>query len=175
MAEIQLPKKCSTVKDSQLGYEKYKDFLESINDVDFSQFNLVIDSANGAAFKIIGDMVPEGNSEKITHIANQPNGNNINEKSGATDTQNLIDVMERGQLGASFDGDADRLIMIDENKKIANGDVIIALLASYFSKIKELDNESVVSTVMSNYGFKIAMKDNQFNLIETPVGDKYVS
>jgi phosphoglucosamine mutase len=175
MAEIQLPKKCSTVKDSQLGYEKYKDFLESINDVDFSQFNLVIDSANGAAFKIIGDMVPEGNSEKITHIANQPNGNNINEKSGATDTQNLIDVMERGQLGASFDGDADRLIMIDENKKIANGDVIIALLASYFSKIKELDNESVVSTVMSNYGFKIAMKNNQFNLIETPVGDKYVA
>jgi phosphoglucosamine mutase len=83
--------------------------------------------------------------------------------------------MERGQLGASFDGDADRLIMIDENKKIANGDVIIALLASYFSKIKELDNESVVSTVMSNYGFKIAMKNNQFNLIETPVGDKYVA
>ena len=175
MAEIQLPKKCSTVKDSQLGYEKYKDFLESINDVDFSQFNLVIDSANGAAFKIIGDMVPEDNTEKITHIANQPNGNNINEKSGATDTQSLIDVMERGQLGASFDGDADRLIMIDENKKIANGDVIIALLASYFSKIKELDNESVVSTVMSNYGFKIAMKNNQFNLIETPVGDKYVA
>ena len=83
--------------------------------------------------------------------------------------------MKDGQLGISFDGDADRLIMIDENKEVANGDVIIALLATYLSKIKKLDNESVVSTVMSNYGFKIAMKNNNFNLIETPVGDKYVA
>jgi phosphoglucosamine mutase len=65
--------------------------------------------------------------------------------------------------------------MIDENKEIANGDVLIALLATYFSRIKELDNDNVVSTVMSNYGFKLAMKSQNFNLIETPVGDKYVA
>ena len=175
MGEIKLPLKSALVKDSHLGYEKYKDFLKSINDIDFSQFELVIDSANGAAFKIIGDIIPESNTKSITHIANQPNGTNINHNSGATDTASLIDFMERGQLGVSFDGDADRLIMIDENKEIANGDVIIALLASYFSQTKELKNESVVSTVMSNYGFKLAMKNNQFNLIETPVGDKYVA
>jgi phosphoglucosamine mutase len=174
MDTIELPKEHSLVKDSHLGYENYKNFLDSINDVDFSQFNLVIDSANGAAFKIIKDIIP-GKDNSTSFIANEPNGVNINQDSGATDTSNLINIMKDGQLGVSFDGDADRLIMIDENRQVANGDVIIALLATYLSEIKKLDNESVVSTVMSNYGFKLAMKNNNFNLIETPVGDKYVA
>ena len=174
MDSIEVPKRTSIIKESHLGYENYKIFLDSINDIDFSQFNLVVDSANGAAYKIIEDIIPKKKST-ATFIANKPNGSNINENSGATHTENLVNIMKDGQLGISFDGDADRLIMIDENKKVANGDVIIALLATYLSKIKKLDNESVVSTVMSNYGFKIAMKNNNFNLIETPVGDKYVA
>ena len=174
METIEFPKKPSVVEDSDTGYENYKKFLDSINDVDFSKFNLVIDSANGAAYKIIRDIIPV-NDCIATFIANEPNGTNINENSGATDTKNLIEIMKEGQLGISFDGDADRLIMIDENKEVANGDVIIALLATYLSEIKKLDKESVVSTVMSNYGFKLAMKSNNFNLIETPVGDKYVA
>ena len=174
MDEIQLPENSSSIKNSHLGYESYKKFLNSINDIDFSNFDLVIDSANGSAFEIIKDIVPDSVG-KITHIANKPNGQNINEESGATNTKNLINIMKNGQLGVSFDGDADRLIMIDENKEIANGDVLIALLATYFSRTKELDNDNVVSTVMSNYGFKLAMKSQNFNLIETPVGDKYVA
>ena len=174
METIEFPQKSSVVEDSDAGYENYKNFLDSINDIDFSNFNLVIDSANGAAYKIIRDIIPV-NDCIATFIANEPNGTNINENSGATDTKNLIEIMKEGQLGISFDGDADRLIMIDENKEVANGDVIIALLATYLSEIKKLDKESVVSTVMSNYGFKLAMKSNNFNLIETPVGDKYVA
>tara|TARA_B000000477_G_scaffold15938_1_gene13496 strand:- start:1735 stop:3093 length:1359 start_codon:yes stop_codon:yes gene_type:complete len=174
MKTIDFPKKSSVIKDSDTGYENYKKFLDSINHVNFSQFNLVIDSANGAAYKIIREIIPV-NESTATFIANEPNGKNINENSGATDTKNLIEIMKEGQLGISFDGDADRLIMIDENKEVANGDVIIALLANYLSEIKKLDKESVVSTVMSNYGFKLAMKNNNFNLIETPVGDKYVA
>ena len=174
MKTIDFPKKSSAIKDSDTGYENYKKFLDSINHVNFSQFNLVIDSANGAAYKIIREIIPV-NESTATFIANVPNGKNINENSGATDTKNLIEIMKEGQLGISFDGDADRLIMIDENKEVANGDVIIALLANYLSEIKKLDKKSVVSTVMSNYGFKLAMKNNNFNLIETPVGDKYVA
>tara|TARA_B100000497_G_C7679125_1_gene410718 strand:+ start:897 stop:2201 length:1305 start_codon:yes stop_codon:yes gene_type:complete len=174
MNAVELPVECSSIKDSHLGYENYREFLHSINNIDFSQFDLVIDSANGAAYKIIEDIVPKINSS-VAYIANTPNGENINENSGATDTRNLIGVMKNGQLGISFDGDADRLIMIDENKNVANGDIIIALLASYLSETNKLVNESVVSTVMSNYGFKLAMKVNKFNLIETPVGDKYVA
>ncbi|MDG2082312.1 MAG: hypothetical protein P8J65_00805, partial [Candidatus Actinomarina sp.] len=171
MDTIGLPSKSSQIEDSHLGYEQYKNFLDSINDVDFLQFNLVIDSANGSAYKVIKDLVLDQNPT-TTFIANEPNGENINEHSGATNTKNLINTMKDGQLGISFDGDADRLIMIDENKEVANGDVIIALLANYLSETKQLENQSVVSTVMSNYGFKVAMKNKNFNLIETPVGDK---
>jgi phosphoglucosamine mutase len=174
MDTIGLPSKSSQIEDSHLGYEQYKNFLDSINDVDFLQFNLVIDSANGSAYKVIKDLVLDQNAT-ATFIANEPNGENINEYSGATNTKNLINTMKNGQLGISFDGDADRLIMIDENKEVANGDVIIALLANYLSETKQLENQSVVSTVMSNYGFKVAMKNKNFNLIETPVGDKYVA
>jgi phosphoglucosamine mutase len=174
MDTIGLPSKSSQIEDSHLGYEQYKNFLDSINDVDFLQFNLVIDSANGSAYKVIKDLVLDQNAT-TTFIANEPNGENINEHSGATNTKNLINTMKDGQLGISFDGDADRLIMIDENKEVANGDVIIALLANYLSETKQLENQSVVSTVMSNYGFKVAMKNKNFNLIETPVGDKYVA
>jgi len=174
MDTIELPSKSSQIEDSHLGYEQYKNFLDSINDVDFLQFNLVIDSANGSAYKVIKDLVLDQNPT-TTFIANEPNGENINEHSGATNTKNLINTMKDGQLGISFDGDADRLIMIDENKEVANGDVIIALLANYLSETKQLENQSVVSTVMSNYGFKLAMKNKNFNLIETPVGDKYVA
>jgi len=174
MDTIELPSKSSQIEDSHLGYEQYKNFLDSINDVDFLQFNLVIDSANGSAYKVIKDLVLDQNPT-TTFIANEPNGENINEHSGATNTKNLINTMKDGQLGISFDGDADRLIMIDENKEVANGDVIIALLANYLSETKQLENQSVVSTVMSNYGFKVAMKNKNFNLIETPVGDKYVA
>jgi phosphoglucosamine mutase len=174
MDTIELPSKSSQIEDSHLGYEQYKNFLDSINDVDFLQFNLVIDSANGSAYKVIKDLVLDQNAT-ATFIANEPNGENINEYSGATNTKYLINTMKNGQLGISFDGDADRLIMIDENKEVANGDVIIALLANYLSETKQLENQSVVSTVMSNYGFKVAMKNKNFNLIETPVGDKYVA
>ncbi|MBT5655334.1 MAG: hypothetical protein HOI90_00725 [Actinobacteria bacterium] len=174
MDTIGLPSKSSQIEDSHLGYEQYKNFLDSINDVDFLQFNLVIDSANGSAYKVIKDLVLDQNAT-TTFIANEPNGENINEHSGATNTKNLINTMKDGQLGISFDGDADRLIMIDENKEVANGDVIIALLANYLSETNQLENQSVVSTVMSNYGFKVAMKNKNFNLIETPVGDKYVA
>jgi phosphoglucosamine mutase len=174
MDTIGLPSKSSQIEDSHLGYEHYKNFLDSINDVDFLKFNLVIDSANGSAYKVIKDLVLDQNAT-TTFIANEPNGENINEHSGATNTKNLINTMKDGQLGISFDGDADRLIMIDENKEVANGDVIIALLANYLSETKQLENQSVVSTVMSNYGFKVAMKNKNFNLIETPVGDKYVA
>jgi len=174
MDTIELPSKSSQIEDSHLGYEQYKNFLDSINDVDFLQFNLVIDSANGSAYKVIKDLVLDQNPT-TTFIANEPNGENINEHSGATNTKNLINTMKDGQLGISFYGDADRLIMIDENKEVANGDVIIALLANYLSETKQLENQSVVSTVMSNYGFKVAMKNKNFNLIETPVGDKYVA
>ena len=91
-------------------------------------------------------------------IANEPNGENINLASGATHTENLIKNLNKGEIGAAFDGDADRLIMVDENGITCNGDVLILLIAKYLSSTNQLNNDVVVSTVMSNFGFKTAMK-----------------
>ena len=108
-------------------------------------------------------------------IANEPNGENINLASGATHTENLIKNLKKGEIGAAFDGDADRLIMVDENGITCNGDVLILLIAKYLSSTNQLNNDVVVSTVMSNFGFKTAMEKNNFKNIETAVGDKYVA
>ena len=83
--------------------------------------------------------------------------------------------ISNGQIGISFDGDADRLIMVDENQQVVNGDLLLTILSKYLSEKGNLNGDFVVSTVMSNYGFKLAMNDFGFKLIETPVGDKYVA
>ena len=108
-------------------------------------------------------------------IANTPDGENINFESGATYTNNLCSTLKKGQIGAAFDGDADRLIMVDEEGNTCNGDVLILLIAKYLSATSQLNNNVVVSTVMSNYGFKNAMEKNSFKNVETSVGDKYVA
>ena len=135
---------------------------------------MLIDSANGSAYKIIDELLKD-NDSKFKMIANEPNGENINLASGATHTENLIKNLKKGEIGAAFDGDADRLIMVDENGITCNGDVLILLIAKYLSSTNQLNNDVVVSTVMSNFGFKTAMEKNNFKNIETAVGDKYVA
>ena len=171
---IDVPKAHTSFKDSEDGYKVYYEFLDELFDFDIANFNIVIDSAYGSAYKIIDHLLRENNS-KFNMIANTPDGENINFESGATHTNNLIATLKKGQIGAAFDGDADRLIMVDEEGNTCNGDVIILLIAKYLSAINQLNNNVVVSTVMSNYGFKNAMEKNSFKNVETSVGDKYVA
>jgi len=171
---IDVPKSHTSFKDSDDGYKVYYEFLDELLDFDIANFNIVIDSAYGSAYKIIDHLLRE-NKSKFNMIANTPDGENINFESGATYTNNLISTLKKGQIGAAFDGDADRLIMVDEEGSPCNGDVLILLIAKYLSAINQLNNNVVVSTVMSNYGFKNAMKKNSFKNIETSVGDKYVA
>jgi phosphoglucosamine mutase len=171
---IDVPKSHTSFKDSDDGYKVYYEFLDELLDFDIANFNIVIDSAYGSAYKIIDHLLRE-NKSKFNMIANTPDGENINFESGATYTNNLISTLKKGQIGAAFDGDADRLIMVDEEGNPCNGDVLILLIAKYLSAINQLNNNVVVSTVMSNYGFKNAMKKNSFKNIETSVGDKYVA
>lgn len=171
---IDVPKSHTSFKDSDDGYKVYYEFLDELLDFDIANFNIVIDSAYGSAYKIIDHLLRE-NKSKFNMIANTPDGENINFESGATYTNNLISTLKKGQIGAAFDGDADRLIMVDEEGSPCNGDVLILLIAKYLSAINQLNNNVVVSTVMSNYGFKNAMKKNSFKNVETSVGDKYVA
>ena len=171
---ISLPSAHTSYKDSEEGFKVYFEFLNQILDFDLTNFDLLIDSANGSAYKIIDELLKD-NDSKFKMIANEPNGENINLASGATHTENLIKNLKKGEIGAAFDGDADRLIMVDENGITCNGDVLILLIAKYLSSTNQLNNDVVVSTVMSNFGFKTAMEKNNFKNIETAVGDKYVA
>ena len=171
---ISLPTAHTSFKDSEEGFKIYFEFLNKILDFDLTNFDLLIDSANGSAYKIIEELLNDNNS-KFKIIANAPNGENINLNSGATHTENLIKNLKKDEIGVAFDGDADRLIMVDEKGITCNGDVLILLIAKYLSSTNQLNNDIVVSTVMSNFGFKIAMEKNNFKNIETAVGDKYVA
>ena len=171
---ISLPTAHTSYKDSEEGFKTYFEFLNQILDFDLTNFDLLIDSANGSAYKIIEQLLNDNNS-KFKMIANTPNGENINLNSGATHTENLIKNLKKEEIGVAFDGDADRLIMVDEKGITCNGDVLILLIAKYLSSTNQLNNDIVVSTVMSNFGFKIAMEKNNFKNIETAVGDKYVA
>ena len=171
---ISLPSAHTSYKDSEKGFKVYFEFLNQVLDFDLSNFDLLIDSANGSAYKIIEELLRD-NDSKFKMIANEPNGENINLASGATHTENLIKNLKKGEIGAAFDGDADRLIMVDEDGITCNGDILILLIAKYLSSTNQLNNDIVVSTVMSNFGFKNAMEKNNFKNIETAVGDKYVA
>ena len=171
---ISLPNTHTSFKESKDGFKVYFEFLNQLFDFDLTTFDLVVDSANGSAYKIIEELLVVNNF-KFNIIANKPDGENINLDSGATNTDNLINKLKKGQLGAAFDGDADRLIMVDDSGTTCNGDVLILLIAKYLSSTNQLKNDVVVSTVMSNFGFKNSIEKNNFKNIETAVGDKYVA
>ena len=174
LEKVSLPENNAKIKNSTKGYDIYLQYLKNVNDFKFDKFDLIIDAANGSAFKIIEDLLSAKNAQ-FNIISNTPDGKNINDNCGATFPENLQKNISNGQVGISFDGDADRLIMVDENQQVVNGDLLLTILSKYLSEKGNLNGDFVVSTVMSNYGFKLAMNDFGFKLIETPVGDKYVA
>ena len=136
---------------------------------------IVVDSANGAAYNISELIFTELGAEVIS-IAAEPNGFNINDKCGSTYpkyAQKAV-IEHQADLGIILDGDADRLIMVDENGKLVDGDELIAIIATYLSEQNSLKNMTVVATIMSNLGLEQYLNSLNINLIRTKVGDRYV-
>lgn len=136
---------------------------------------IVLDTANGAAYKIAPQIFEELGAEVIV-LGNKPNGTNINDKVGALHPQNVAEEVKRyrADVGISLDGDADRVIMVDDEGHLVNGDHILAICALDMAEQKCLPNNTVVATQMSNVGLDHLMKKNGINVIRTDVGDKYV-
>lgn len=132
----------------------------------------VADAANGAAF-LAAPALFERVGATVEFINVDPNGMNINEGCGATHPER-VGRDANGRVGLSFDGDADRLIAVDEDGVVADGDVIMAIFAQWMKERDRLKNDTVVTTVMSNLGFRKAMEHLGINVIETSVGDRYV-
>ncbi len=136
---------------------------------------IVVDCANGAAYKVAPQILWELEAQ-VTVLHNVPDGRNINAGCGATDTQSLQDrvVAEQADIGIALDGDADRLIVVDETGQVIDGDQILALLATYMNEEGTLHAGGVVATVMSNLGLEHYLASIGLALHRTPVGDRYV-
>ncbi len=158
----------------------YKDFLiESFKDsINFSlpvnKISILVDCANGAASKIAKDVFNELFSN-VNFININPNGKNINDNCGALYPEILKKYLINSQIGIAFDGDADRVIFVDEKKIIRDGDYLVGILATEYKKNKILKNSLVVVTQMSNLGLLKYLWKKNIKVIQCPVGDKYVS
>jgi len=155
--------------------DKYADFLCSTIDVDIKGIKLVLDCANGAAYSV-AEKVYNKLGADITVIGNQPNGVNINEKCGSTHPERLQEeVIRQGAfLGLAYDGDADRLIAVDEKGRIIDGDKLICICAKMMQEKDQLPGNIVTATVMSNIGFHKYIEAMGCKVEVTSVGDRYV-
>jgi len=145
-----------------------------VNDAEYSfqGTEVVLDCANGAAYQAAPALFQRLKAH-VTTVAAVPDGMNINDGCGATHPEFLAS-QSAGKIGFAFDGDADRLIAVDEEGGIVDGDRILAIVALHWKAAGRLKNNVVVSTVMSNFGFKRALREADIELVETRVGDRYV-
>jgi phosphoglucosamine mutase len=138
---------------------------------------IVIDCANGAAYKTAPDTLWELGADEVIPIGVSPNGSNINHKCGSTHTDAVISkTLETGaDIGIALDGDADRVLICDEKGKLIDGDQLLALIAKGWRDSGDLANGGVVSTVMSNLGLEHFFKNQGLDFIRTNVGDRHVA
>ena len=161
--------------DQALG--RYIEFCKSTFDriCNLSHLTIVVDCANGATYNIAQNVFEELGA-KVIMINNQPDGYNINHNCGATDTTHLQqEVLDHeADLGIAFDGDGDRLIMVDHTGEKVDGDELVFIIAKAWKKNGTLKSSTVVGTKMSNLGMREALSDLDINFIEADVGDRFV-
>ena len=143
--------------------------------VDLTGLKIVVDCAEGASYYTSVEALRElgGN---IVAIHNMPDGTNINANCGSTHMQELQArvVYEKANIGLAFDGDADRLLAVDEQGNIVDGDQIMAIVGNHMKEKGELSGDTIVATVMSNLGFFLMGQQNGIHMEQTKVGDRYV-
>ncbi|MCL5406020.1 MAG: phosphoglucosamine mutase [Deltaproteobacteria bacterium] len=144
-------------------------------DLTLEGLKIVIDCANGAAYRVAPSVFEELGAEVVL-TGDRPNGKNINRDCGALFPGNMAAVVRDSGANAGFalDGDADRVILADEKGEILDGDQIMAICAKHFIERGRLKDNTVVATIMSNLGFEVALRALGGSLIRTPVGDRYV-
>lgn len=136
---------------------------------------VVLDVANGASYKVAPTVFSELGAEVVL-INSSPNGSNINENCGALHPLNLAQEVKklRADIGFAFDGDADRLVVVDENGDVVNGDSLLGILATFLLQNNMLDKKAVVATIMSNQALEDYLLKFKIKLFRSNVGDKYV-
>jgi phosphoglucosamine mutase len=168
------------VSDASATHELYLEHLLSTLPGEpgqaLSGLRVVADCAHGAAYLVAPEVLRRAGAEVIT-IGAEPDGQNINAGCGSTHLDPLAEavVAHGADAGVAYDGDADRCLAVDADGQVLDGDQILALLATELKDAGKLAGDGVVVTVMSNQGFHVAMREAGIRVIETPVGDRYVS
>ena len=167
--------KAKRIDDAQARYIEYvKGTLDK--DISFDGIKVVIDSAHGAAYKVAPLALWELGAQVIS-IGDSPNGKNINNEYGSTSLDNLKKAVSnhKADIGIALDGDADRIIVIDEMGNIVDGDTLLAIIATEWKKLGKLKKNSVVATILSNIALESYLSQEEMKLFRTNVGDRYVS
>ena len=180
------PKKLSFASAENLGKAirlddapgRYIEFVKNTfpKGKNLNDLKIVIDSANGAAYHVVKNVFWELGAD-IIQIGNEPNGLNINENCGSIYPQAAVNAVlsNKADLGIVLDGDADRVLLIDEKGNLINGDRILAATAIYLKTKNQLSKNTVVATIMSNLNFEKYLAKHGILLLRTDVGDRYVA
>jgi len=163
------------VNDYFEGGQKYIQFLKQTVEEDFAGIHVALDCANGATSSLASHLFADLEADLSTMGAS-PDGLNINDGVGSTHPEALAAFVKEKEadVGLAFDGDGDRLIAVDENGEIIDGDQIMFICAKYLKEDERLKHSTVVSTVMSNLGFYKALEEYDIKSVQTAVGDRYV-
>ncbi len=170
--EIGTAQRLERADDRYIGFLKER--LPGVRDL--KGMKIVLDCANGATYRVAPRLFSELGAE-IFPLSVHPDGKNINDHCGSEHTESLVEAVrkERAQAGLAFDGDGDRLIAADEAGNVLSGDQILAICARRMKETGTLRNDTVVSTVMSNIGLRLALKELGIIHIMADVGDRYVA
>ncbi len=152
----------------------YEKLFETLN-LEKANLQIAIDTANGATYEIAKKIFKPLADEHV-QIGNMPNGRNINLECGSTDLKAIIETAAKNKsdIAFSFDGDGDRVLVVDHRENVYDGDLIVYIIATYLKKQNLLNKNTVVLTKMSNPGILRALKDQGIKVVQTDVGDKYV-
>jgi phosphoglucosamine mutase len=171
------PDKMGRAKRIEDAQARYIEFAKHTfpKELSLSGLRVVIDCANGAAYRVAPDALWELGAEVIA-IGIEPNGFNINDNCGSTAPDKLQDKVRelRADIGIALDGDADRLILVDERGNLINGDQVMALIATQWHQSGRLRGGGIVATVLSNLGLERYLSSLDLGLLRTRVGDRYV-
>ena len=164
-----------TVDEYPEGVLKYAQYLQTTIPDDLSGITVCLDAANGAASPVVNRLFADLETDFYTMGAN-PDGININKGVGSThpDVLGKFVIEKKADVGLAFDGDADRCIAVDENGRIIDGDRIMFICGKYLKERNKLNQNTIVSTVMSNLGFHLAVEAEGMTALKTQVGDRYV-
>ena len=154
---------------------RYIDFAKETTGVRLDGLHIVVDCAQGASYEVAPAVLQELGA-KVSAYYHEPDGTNINENCGSTHPERLCELVRElgADIGLAFDGDADRLMAVDERGRVVNGDQVMCICANHLKQQGRLRNNTLVTTIMSNMGLDLALKKLGIQNVKTKVGDRYV-